>query len=107
MLRDAALMSAFGAENALNSFSVIVTRSMGLSGLVPQDPGEVTLMFTEKVEAFHESCLALLSGFVLMRPLAETTMDALIPYHRRTQANVQRLCVKRGSVREEAQAHEV
>ena len=92
MFQDAYLLTMTGTAIALNSCMVIAARCSGMSGLTRQEATEPLTMITEKVDAWQESCGAVMSGVLGMRPPAEVMMRAMTPYHARTEANVQRLC---------------
>ena len=71
--------------------TVIALRSAAMMGLLPQAPGEMTRMVTEKQQAAGESLHAAMRAAARGQRADQVLQAALRPYGRRTRANAKRL----------------
>lgn len=82
-----AQMARIGVESQF----VIGLRTAAMMGLLPQRPGELTRMVSEKQDAANEAMRAAMSAAGRGARADEVLSAMLKPYGRRTKANAKRL----------------
>lgn len=82
-------------QMALESQMIIAMRTAGMLGLVRQESGEPARMVGEKADAASEAIQAALRAAGRGARADQILSAALVPYRRRTEANVKRLSTPR------------